>query len=221
MRESRWLAIGVPTAGLLCIGALAANAGSIPQSAVTQAATSRVIDRTFVCTPIAYSGVGDLDVRASPTRTDPRTIPRTVPAYLVVRTGTAGDDDLVVVRARVHAAIGVVTRAAGPAGVYAHARRCKPARVSPPLTSKPFSGPPAGWYSQVTCPLRGRVLVRVRAQLVGSAGWRRVDGSFFGAKSPVLVASLAVRSQRTGEPLAFMRVDEAGRTRLWTSSRCS
>lgn len=185
-------------------------------------APSRIVDRTFVCTPMSFGGVRDLDVRASPTRTDPRTIPRTIPAYLVVRTGTdARDNDLVVVRAQMHAAVGAVTRQAGPAGVYAHARRCKPARVSPPLTSKPFSGSPAGWYSQLTCALRGRAVVRVRVKLGRSADWRRVDRSFFGAKSRVLGASLAVRSQRTGEPLAFMQVDEAGKTRLWTSSRCS
>jgi hypothetical protein len=41
-----------------------------------------------------------------------------------------------------------------------------------------------------------------------------------GAQRPVLEASLAIRSERTGEPLAFMTLNRAGETRLWSSSRC-
>ncbi len=201
--------------GLACACALVAVASGTT-------APSRIVDRTFVCTPIAYGGVRDLDLRASPTRTDPRTIPRTIPAYLVVRTGTtARDNDLVVVRARVHAAVGAVTRAAGAAGVYAHHRRCTPSRASVPLSSKGLPAPPAGWYSDVTCSLRGRALVHVRARLAAPAEWRRTDGTHLGAQKRVEEAWLAVRSERTGEPLAFMQVDNAGKTRLWTALRCT
>jgi hypothetical protein len=56
--------------------------------------------------------------------------------------------------------------------------------------------------------------------LAAPTEWRRVDRSFFGAQKRVDEASVAVRSERTGEPLAFMQVDKAGKTRLWTASRC-
>ena len=189
---------------------VAAGAGS--------SAPSRIVDKTFVCTPIAYGGVRDLDVWASPPRTDPWIIP----AYLVARTGTTlPDTDLVFVRARAQGKIGWTTPYPGPAGVYAHTRRCTPSRGAVPLSSKGLPGPPAGWFSGVSCFLRGRVLVRVRALLAAPAEWRRADARFLAAQQRVEEASLAVRSERTGEPLAFMHVDRAGKTRLWTAPRCT
>lgn len=180
-------------------------------------APSRIVDRTFACTPIAYGGLRDLDIWASP----PRTEPWEIPAYLVARTGTTlTTDDLVFVRARAQGRIGWTLPASGPAGVYAHARRCVPSRAVVPLSSKGLPGPPAGWFSEASCSLRGRVLVHVRARLATPAEWRRVDGTYLGARNRVVEASLAIRSERTGEPLAFMRLDSAGRTRLWTGSRC-
>lgn len=180
-------------------------------------APSPIVDRTFACTPIAYGGVRDLDLWASPPRTDPWTIP----AYLVARTGTTlPDTDLVFVRANAQGKIGWTTPYPGPAGVYASARRCKPSRAAVPLSSKGLPGPPAGWFSGVSCSLRGRVLVRVRALLAAPADWRRTDKTYLGAQKRVVEASLAVRSERTGEPLAFMQVDKAGKTRLWTATRC-
>lgn len=201
------------TAALICVAALAAAGSGV-------SAPSRIVDRTFACTPVAYGGVGDLDVWASPPNTDPR-LTWNVPAYLVVRTGTTlPDTDLVFVRARAQGGIGRTSPAPGPAGVYAHARRCALARAKVPLSSKGLPGPPAAWYSTVNCSLRGRVLVRVRAVLAAPAEWRRA-GRYLAARKRIVEASLAVRSQRTREPLAFMHVDRAGRTRLWTSSRCA
>lgn len=182
------------------------------------AAPSRIVDRTFVCTPIAYGGVRDLDLWASPPRTDPWIIP----AYLVARTGTTlPDTDLVFVRANAQGRIGWTTPYPGPAGVFASARRCRPSRAAVPLSSKGLPGPPAGWFDVVNCSLRGRVFVRVRALLAAPAEWRRTDKTYLGAQKRVVEASLAIRSERTGEALAFMQVDKAGKTRLWTSSRCT
>ncbi len=190
---------------------------SVQASSEARSAASRIVDRTFACTPIAYGGVRDLDLWASPPRTDPWTIP----AYLVARTGTTlPDDDLVFVRARAQGKIGWTSPQPGPAGVYASARRCVSTRAAVPLSSKGLPGPPAGWFSEVTCSLRGRVLVRARALLASPADWRRADKTYLGAQKPVVEASLAIRSERTGEPLAFMQVDKIGKTRLWTSSRC-
>lgn len=197
-------------AGLVSAGALSATSSGM-------AAPSRIVDRTFVCTPIAYGGVRDLDLWASPPRTDPWTIP----AYLVTRTGTTlPDTDLVFVRARAQGKIGWTSPYPGPAGVYASASRCKPSQAAVPLSSKGLPGPPAGWFTKVNCSLRGRVLVRVRAVLAAPTKWRRVDRSYFGAQQRIDEASVAVRSERTGEPLAFMQVGKVGKTRLWTAARC-
>jgi len=180
-------------------------------------APSRTVDRTFACTPLLAGGGRELDLWASPPRTDPWTIP----AYLVARTGTTlPSEDLVYVRARTQGKIGWTTPFSGPAGVYAHARRCSSTRASVALSAKGLPGPPTGWFSPVSCTLRGRVLVRVRALLAAPAGWGRAGPLFQGARKDVLEASLAIRSERTGEPLAFMTLNRAGETRLWSSSRC-
>jgi len=193
-----------------CAVALAASGSST-------SAPSRTVDRTFACTPLLAGGARVLDLWASPPRDDPWTIP----AYLVARTGTSlPSSDLVYVRARTQGKIGWTSPYPGPGGVYAHARRCSEVRATVPLSSKGLPGLPTGWYSPISCALRGRVLVRVRALLAAPAEWRRASALFRGAQRPVLEASLAIRSERTGEPLAFMTLDGAGQTRLWSSSRC-
>ena len=184
---------------------------------MAEPAATSVVDRTFACTPLLAGGARVLDLWASPPRTDPWTIP----AYLVARTGTTlPSEDLVYVRARTQGKIGWTRPFSGPGGVYAHSRRCSPARASVALSSKGLPGTPTGWYSPVSCTLRGRVLVRVRALLSAPAGWGRTGPLFQGARKDVLEASLAIRSERTGEPLAFMTLNRAGETRLWSSSRC-
>jgi hypothetical protein len=199
-----------PLLSVLAVVALAA-AGS------SESAPSRIVDRTFICTPMLFAGIRDLDLWASPPRTDPWIIP----AYLVARTGTTlPTSDLVFVRAQTQGRIGWTLPAPGPAGVYAHARRCTPTRRAVGLSSSGLPGPPAAWYTTVNCALRGRVLVRVRARLAASADWRRADNTYVAAQKRVEEASLAVRSERTGEPLAFMQLDRAGRTKLWTAPRC-
>ena len=200
---------GVLLAGALCVGLAATGSGTT--------APSRTVDRTFACTPMIAGGARVLDLWASPPRDDPWTIP----AYLVARTGTTlPSEDLVYVRARTQGKIGWTSPFSGPGGVYAHSRRCSPARASVALSSKGLPGTPTGWYSPVSCTLRGRVLVRVRALLAAPAGWGRAGPLFRGAQRRVLEATLAIRSERTGEPLAFMTLNRAGETRLWSSSRC-
>ncbi|MBA2296394.1 MAG: hypothetical protein H0W16_14860 [Actinobacteria bacterium] len=196
-------------AGALCVGLAATGSGTT--------APSRTVDRTFACTPLLAGGGRELDLWASP----PRSAIWTIPAYLVARTGTTlPSEDLVYVRARTQGKIGWTSPFSGPGGVYAHSRRCSPARASVALSSKGLPGTPTGWYSPVSCTLRGRVLVRVRALLSAPAGWGRAGPLFQGARKDVLEASLAIRSERTGEPLAFMTLNRAGETRLWSSSRC-
>lgn len=183
-------------------------------------APSRIVDRTFVCTPIAYGGARDLDVWASPLRSDSRWVWK-FQAHLVVRTGTTlPDTDLVYVRARAQGGIGQSWPFPGPAGVFANERRCSPSRARIPLSPTSLPGPPTRWYTTATCQLHGRVVVRVRALLAAPTEWRPTRGAFAGARKSVEEASLAVRSERTGAPLAFMEVDESGRTRFWGAPLC-
>jgi hypothetical protein len=178
---------------------------------------SRIVDKTFACAPIAYGGVGDLDVSVSPPR-DYGTFE--IAPHLTVRTGGFNPEfNLVVVRARPQSEIGGWR--AGPAGVYVNSRRCAPARTSLPLSSRGLAGPPTLWEKELDCPVAGRVLVRVRSILRAPANWRRVDRFFDGARQPVVETKLSVRLQRTGKPVAYMEHDTRGATKLWYSSGCS
>lgn len=185
-----------------------------------QAGASRIVDRTFVCKPMMYGGVGDVDVRATPPETDP--VGFSMSAHLVVRTGTTlPTGDLVFVRAQAQERIGRTSPFPGPAGVYAHVKRCSPSRARADLTAAGLVGPPVRFASDLTCSVRGRVVVRVRARLAAAADWRRAYEPFLiGARGRVEEASLAVRGASSGAPLAYMTVDRSGGTRLWSSSRC-
>ena len=183
-------------------------------------APSRVVDRTFVCSPIAFGGVGDLDIFANPSRDD--SFGRHFVALLEV--ASRPDSSLVFVRARSqakHAGLAYEWPVEGRPGVYAHSSRCAPSRASVPLSSKGLPGPPIRWSKELDCSVRGRVLVRVRAVLDAPTEWRRADKSYVGARQAVLGASVAVRNQRNGEPIAFMQVGSEGQTWLSFSPRCN
>jgi hypothetical protein len=45
--------------------------------------------------------------------------------------------------------------------------------------------------------------------------------TYDGARRQVVEAAVAVRSERTGKPVAFVELGRAGKTRLWTSPGCS
>lgn len=213
MRNRR--AVRVLAIGLTCACALVAVGSGTP-------APSRIVDRTFVCNPIAYGGVSDIDVKAGP-HEPPDRFGYATAAHLIVRTGTtlpAGD--LVFVRAQAQERTGGwAPPFPGPAGVYAHAQRCKPTRSKVELSADGFAGPPLRFESDLTCGIRGSVVVRVRARLAAAADWRRAYEPFLvGARGGVDEAWLAVRAARSGASLAYMTVDRAG-TRLWASPRCS
>jgi hypothetical protein len=189
-------------------------------AASKESAPVRVVDRTFACTPEALGGARDLDVSAG---ASPSPI-WTTQTHLVTSSGTA--TYLVFVRARAQERIGVTEPLPGPAGVFAHAGRCVPSRARVPLSSKGLAGPPIRFYATASCMLRGRVLVRVRAQLDAPAAWGSAGRPYAGApryngavKRP-LEAQLAARSERSGKPLAFMTLDRNGGTRFWSAPGC-
>jgi hypothetical protein len=177
---------------------------------------SRVIDRTFACTP----DFGNLDVVASP-RGSREVIggPFTSPGYARVTSGRHGDphSDLVVA-ARPGFRMPSIRF---PAAVYASSRRCVASRATVPLTLTGLPGPPAAFLSHGDCTVERRVIVRVRALLPAPATWGSVGAAFVGARGRLLEAEMAVRDERTRKPLALVRVGRTGKTKLWISSRCA
>jgi hypothetical protein len=204
--------------------ALLLLAATVTWVAATEAASTppRIVDRTFRCTSaVLYGGVRQLDVTASPRgslgaggRSDDVS-----PGYISVGSGAARGvfDDLVFARSRSE------TRRAStpfPPGVYADTRRCAAARASLPLSSKGLPGPPIRFDREADCEVRGRVLVRVRAVLEAPTAWQPATPPVAGARRNVLEATIAVRSERTRRPLALLKLDGAGATRLWLASGC-
>ncbi|MBD0338661.1 MAG: hypothetical protein ICV67_05165 [Thermoleophilia bacterium] len=62
--------------------------------------------------------------------------------------------------------------------------------------------------------------MRIRATVAEAGSWRRIDNRFFGVRTNVLTAALAVRSEGTGKPVAYGTIDSAGRTKLWVAAGC-
>jgi hypothetical protein len=179
--------------------------------------SSTVLDQTLICTP----ELRDVDVMASPRGGAAFATAQTESSgFLGVGTGRVSHlGGLVVVRARAEKSSIASTH--GPQGVYGRAGKCFLSRKPVPLLQAGLAGPPVAWAKSYGCTVRGRVIVRVRAVLASRASWRRVDESFFGVRANVVSAKLAVRSEKTGKPLAFSTLDSAGKTKLWVASRCS
>jgi hypothetical protein len=181
-----------------------------------------VIDRTFGCLPVPLSDrVRTVDVHAYPAgavaATDPFT-PRS-PGFISIGSGGWGPGaDLVSVRARRWQRFPPnVSRE----GVYASIQRCGRARVEVPLSPAGLPNAPVRWSKRVTCLGRGRVIVRVQATLESGASWTQaINQSSDGAQGRVVEARLAVRSEQTGRPLAYLELARDGTTKLWTSPRC-
>ena len=180
-----------------------------------------MIDRTFGCTPSALEGiVRATDMDAIPKGAiDPNSPFHVSPGFIGVTSGgwTPGSE-LVSIRARGWQRFRSTYSAEG---VYANNRRCALSRTRVPLAATGLSGVPVRWAKQVTCLGRGRVLIRVRAAFTSEASWRPQDESFDGVRSKVVAAALAIRSERTGRPLAYMELDEDGKTTFWHSPQCT
>ena len=182
------------------------------------AATSQAtLDKTLVCS----TQYRDVDVLASPRGDFAFATARTISSgYLGLNTADVGPRaNLVHVRARREKSD--AGAAAQLPGVYAGAGRCFLSRKTVPLTSRGLAGPPVVWRKDYTCTVRGRLVVRVRAEIASSSSWGRIDAEFFGVRTNVSTAQLAVRSERTGKPVAFGTMDAAGRTKLWVARGCA
>lgn len=205
---------------MLLVAAAALAAGAAVPAERGSGAATRVIDRTFRCTPASLApGLRELDVLAIPVgeRWTGSQQENPSPGYISLNSGGWRlGSELVAVRARQWQRFAV----SSAPGVYAQAS-CLPARSSLSLSPKGLTGPPTRWRDSVSCTLSGRVLVRVRAVLQTPASWQRVNQSHFGAARNVAEAKVAVRVERTRRPLALLELDSRGQTKLWTSSGCS
>jgi hypothetical protein len=192
--------------------------------AVTSTTASRTFDRKFACRPVAFGGIGDLDVSSSPP--GDLNFNRPTVAHLFVRTGGSEPvNNLVFVRARPQVRYPGLTNpeaVGGPGGIFAHRSRCVATRAAVPLSSRGLPGPPTRFERNVDCPVRGRVLVRVQATMRAPTNWRpRAYSVYAGARQNVERAAVAVRSQRTGAPIAYAELGRGRATRLWYSGDCS
>lgn len=206
--------LAVSASVLFGVGFVAAEIGAAVEP-------PRTVDRTFGCLPqVATGKVRALDVTAVPRGAvearDPFA-PRS-PGFIGVSSGGwESSSELVAVRARRwHRFV----RGHSAAGVFA-SRGCRASRITVPLSSKGLAGLPTRWVKSATCLGRGRVIIRVRAVLSPGDPWRPlVTGALDGATGTVARAAIAVRSEQTGKPLAYMELGRDGTTKLWFASGC-
>jgi hypothetical protein len=198
--------------------ALPIRPAGAPQTPAGARATSRIIDRTFRCTPVAVGdGLHDLEVIALPLGSHEFQNPNPSPGFLSLGSGgLSPTSELVSVRA---AAWERFRNRRVLEGVYVSGGRCVSTRASVRLSATGLAGPPVQWSENKSCPVRGRVLVRVRAVLQAPARWQQLDRTYVGARRSVVEAALAIKSER--KPIAFVELGPAGKTRLWTASGCS
>jgi hypothetical protein len=207
---------------------LAVTAVALGTSASALPSGSRLIDRTFVCTPFAVQGaVRATEVNAAPIGAveayNPYNEPydpshELSPGFIGVASGGWEPGfEFVSIRAHRWRRFGSTYSAEG---VYAGTRRCASSRVSIPLSAEGLPDTPSRWAEQATCLGRGRVLIRVRALLQSAEQWQAQGDSSGGVRSNVVEAAVAVRSERTGRPVAYLELDRHGKTKLWYSANC-
>jgi hypothetical protein len=186
-------------------------------------ATSRIVDRTFRCTPFALGdGLREVDVAARPLGSHEYVSgpsPTPSPGVLGIHSGGFNPtSELVSVRSAAWERFR--NRPRVPEGVYMHAGRCSAARASVRLSPAGLPGPPLQWSESSSCLVRGRALIRVRAVLRSPAKWQRIDRTYVGARQEVVEAAVVVKDERTRKSIAFVELGRAGKTRLWVASGC-
>ena len=197
-----------------------------------RSAVSRIIDRTFVCTPAFVGGVHQ--VEASAYRRAARKGSGWVqPAFADVSSGISGaaataiDNELAWVTAGKPAPGASIVdtpagftfpfRTWGTVGV--NREQCRPSRKPVALGRSGLRGGAVGVFDEEwDCLAARRVLIRVRAVMTAPAELRSYVG-FARTTVPVAAASLAVQTE-SGKRIAFAQVLESGRSLLYTSPDC-
>jgi hypothetical protein len=195
----------------------AAPAGTAqPHRSVSPAtATATVFDRTFACLP----PYGSVDMRASP-HGSIEVIGATFISSGYMRMTAGSNGELLSDLASIALPGKRTASTRFPAATYVNSRRCVASRAFVPLTHAALPGPAATYLTSDECAVAGKVLLRVHAVLRTPATWGRVGTGFVGVRGRLRDAVLAVRDRATGKPLAFAKLDSAGKTQLWTSAQC-
>ena len=213
-KMTRRLVVGALSAASVVV--VLAGFGGAANAEWASVGQSRTVDRTFACTPV----YGEADLIVSP-RGSPEVIgARFVSAGYARLSSGSGVDPLSDLAAVARPGL----RSAGarfPAAVYVNVKRCRAVRRPIALSRAGLPGPPTAFKTESECFVDARVLVRVRAVLARPAPWRSLSGPYAGVAGRPIAAELAVRDQRTGKPLGFVRMDAAGKTRLWSSYDCA
>jgi hypothetical protein len=212
----RWGGLVLALALLLSMNT--SSGGAAPARELGARAPS-IVDRTFLCAPVALGdGVRDLEVIAHPLGSHEFQNPSPSPGFLGLGSGgLSPTSELVSVRA---AAWERFKARRILEGVYVNGSRCSAARASVRLSSAGLPGRPVQWSENKSCPVRGRILVRIRAVLQAPARWQQLDRTYVGARRSVVEAAMVIRNDK-GKPMAFAELRRSGKTRLWTSSGCS
>ncbi|MBA3401686.1 MAG: hypothetical protein H0U05_06820 [Actinobacteria bacterium] len=228
--RSTALVAAVVVAALLGVGFAGASFLREPFTA-SKPATSRIVDRTFVCAHGALGDLKEIEARAGRGIREGRSKWKQLP-FAVVATGratnslsrwgrltysyawiTAGEPSSTTTIDSEWRKIGV------PATLGVSAKACARATSRVPLSAAGLSGGGASPFGEeFDCPTPRRFLVRVRATLDSPASLRTREG-FLATRVPVREAQLAVRTE-TGRPLMYAEVLESGKASLFTASGC-
>lgn len=103
----------------------------------------------------------------------------------------------------------MVTMSAGPKAFTARARidgrACRATKAGVTLSSRGLPSPPVRFIHRTDCAFAGRVLIRARVVSDGSRVTR---------------AELAVRMEKSGAPIAYVRIDRDGSGASYAPPRC-
>ena len=223
MSEAGAVAIlAVVVAGVVAASARPSVSHDIADSSYAQVELglggARTIDRTFRCVPVTLGGLRSFDVHVIPHGTKEQYLQEPSPGFAGISSGPwAPRSELVSIRARAWQRYRA-TRSAP--GVYASTRRCVSSSTSVALSA---TGPPraAGSMERAGDMLDGRSRTRASPRCPGVECALAAGGPYVGARSNVVEAALAMRSGRTGKPIAYIELDRSGKTTFWHSSHCT
>lgn len=102
------------------------------------------------------------------------------------------------------------------------AKRCRRTSARVSLTPKGLGGGPANqWQERWECPATRRIHIRVRAEFARPVDWDFISFSQqFGASGPPLEVAQLMATTPTGKQLAYVDVNESGRTRILLRGNC-
>lgn len=211
-------------------GDASSRASSPSSDAVTT--TTAVIDRTYACSTVMLGGLRQIELRAHAGVRDGGQWLR-LPYAGVSTGGNAGRIDPSIPAPNILAWIAAgkpvprstvddeydsfAVSATGTMG--RNIERCRPAKGPVRLTRGGLDGSPVSAQTRtVECDAPTRVILRIRATVLGSAALRKRGGIFVATTFTLNRAELAVRTPG-GIQLAYALSDKSGRSELFTDAK--